>query len=129
MRNIFVSLFLFLLFNAQVLAQYAQLGNNYKSKNTSLTIILLDDEKGDVAASTTVVQGSCSGSITGLGQVKGKKLTFTPYMKADSKKTCVVSVEFNNSFASGEIVASDGCHYYSGASCGWEGDVVKKQGK
>lgn len=96
----------------------------YLSEHTVLQIIVVD--ANTVAATTTVVLGACSGSIVGLGKINGKILKFTPREKLKGSETCEVLVEFDAKFQSAKISA-DFCSAYSGASCGWEGDVLKKK--
>jgi hypothetical protein len=107
-------------------AQYANVEGNYSSTNgVSLQVIVLDIEKGDVAATTTVVQGACSGTVAGLGKVVGRKMTFTPFAKEANGEACTITVEFDKPFKRGKI-KGDSCMVYSGTACGWEGSAVTK---
>ena len=106
-------------------AQYAKVDGQFRSKNTSLDLIALDSESGVIAASTTVTQGSCSGSVAGVGKVVKNVLQFSPYTKGDRSDTCVIKVTFEKGWNAAKIEA-DGCMRHSGASCGWEGDVVRR---
>ena len=88
-------------------------------------MIVLDSQKGDIAATTTVVQGACSGTVAGLGKVAGRKMTFTPFTKEENGEACTITVEFDKPFKHGKI-KGESCLVYSGAACGWEGGTVTK---
>lgn len=108
------------------LAQYTNVEGSYSAPiGVSLQVIVLDSQKGDVAATTTVVQGACSGTVAGLGKVAGRKMTFTPFTKEENGDACVITVEFDKSFKRARI-KGDSCMVYSGAACGWEGATITK---
>ncbi|MTV39140.1 hypothetical protein [Duganella radicis] len=106
-------------------AQYANVDGKFRSASVTLDLIPLDSEKGVIAAATTVVQGACSGSIAGIGKVSGNELKFSPYVKEDNSDTCEVTVVFDKKRNSAKISAKS-CTAHSGASCGWEGDTMKR---
>lgn len=107
------------------LAQYANIEGRFKSATTGLTLIALDSETGVIAASTSVVAGACSGTIAGIGKMKGNALIFSPYAKVTADDACVVTVTFDKKRNTAKIVG-DSCASYSGASCAWEGDTIKR---
>lgn len=75
--------------------QYANVEGRFRSQATSLDLIALDSETGVIAASTTIAQGSCSGSVAGVGKVVKNALTFSPYTKLDKDDACVITVTFD----------------------------------
>ncbi|OMP13357.1 hypothetical protein COLO4_01833 [Corchorus olitorius] len=108
------------------LAQYANVEGTYSSPGgLFLQVIVLDIQKGDIAATTTVVQGACSGTVAGLGKVVGRKMTFTPFTKEENGEACTITVEFDKPFKHGKI-KGESCMVYSGVACGWEGGTVTK---
>ena len=106
-------------------AQYADIDGKFQSNATTLEIIPLDPEVGVIAASTTVVLGTCSGTVSGIGMMTGNELKFTPYAKLDAKDVCAVKVVFDKQRKTARIIGEN-CSAYSGASCGWEGDTIKR---
>jgi hypothetical protein len=106
-------------------AQYANIEGKFESKVTSLDLIALDTESGVIAASTTVVQGPCSGTIAGIGKMSGNVLNFSPYVKVTETDSCSISVTFDKK-RDAALIKGKGCSAYSGAACGWEGDTVKR---
>lgn len=111
-------------------AQYANIEGRFRSQGTSLDLIALDSELGVIAATTTVAQGSCSGSVSGVGKVVQNVLTFSPYTKVDKDDACVITVTFDKNRNAAKVDGS-ACSMHSGAACGWEGDTVRrvKEGK
>jgi len=114
-----------LLGSATANAQYANVEGRFRSQGTSLDLIALDSESGVIAATTTVVQGSCSGSVAGVGKVDKNVLTFSPYTKVDKDDACVVTVTFDKNKNTAKVHSSS-CSVHSGAACGWEGDTVRR---
>jgi len=106
-------------------AQYANVEGRFRSQATSLDLIALDSESGVIAASTTVVQGSCSGSVAGVGKVVKNVLTFSPYTKVDKDDACVITVTFDKKKDTAKV-EGESCSMHSGAACGWEGDTVRR---
>lgn len=98
----------------------------FSSPTTRLQLLVLDGRTGVLAASSTVVQGGCSGSISGIGQMVGTVLTFVPYVAEEGGERCQVTVNFNAAFTSATI-SEEGCSAYHGAACGWEGQSVHKR--
>jgi hypothetical protein len=114
-----------LLASATANAQYANVEGLFRSQATSLDLIALDSESGVIAATTTVVQGSCSGSVAGVGKVVKNVLTFSPYTKVDKDDACVITVTFDKNKNTATAQGSS-CSMHSGAACGWEGDTVRR---
>ena len=106
-------------------AQYANVEGQFRSPSTSLDLIALDSEAGVIAATTTVVQGSCSGSVAGVGKVVKNVPTFSPYVKAEKNDACVFTVTFDKNKDTATVKGKS-CMAYSGAACGWEGDTVRR---
>lgn len=114
-----------LLASAAANAQYANVEGRFRSQTTSLDLIALDSESGVIAATTTVVQGSCSGSVAGVGKVVKDVLTFSPYTKFDKNDACVITVSFDKQKSTAKV-EGDSCSNHSGTACGWEGDTVRR---
>lgn len=106
-------------------AQYANVEGQFRSQATSLDLIALDSESGVIAATTTVVQGSCSGSVAGVGKVVKNVLTFSPYTKVEKDDACVITVTFDKQKKTAKVEGAS-CSMHSGAACGWEGDIVRR---
>jgi hypothetical protein len=106
-------------------AQYANVEGQFRSQVTSLDLIALDSESGVIAATTTVVVGSCSGSVAGVGKVVKNVLTFSPYTKVDKDDSCVITVTFDRQKNTAKVQGA-ACSMHSGAACGWEGDIVRR---
>lgn len=113
------------LFSGGASAQYANIDGTFQSSVTTLELIPLDPVSGVIAASTTVVLGACSGTVSGIGKMAGDELRFTPYVKLDAKDACAVKVVFDKQRKTAKIVG-ESCSAHSGASCGWEGDTIKR---
>ena len=90
-----------------------------------LDVIVLDNPTGTVAARTATAQGSCTGTVAGIGQLVGRTLTFTPYERAGTRDRCRIRVEFDAQWRHATLRASD-CGEHHGAACGWEGQAVTK---
>ena len=114
-----------LLASATANAQFANVEGRFRSQATSLDLIALDSESGVLAATTTVVQGSCSGSVAGVGKVVENVLTFSPYTTLDKDDACVITVTFDKNKNIARVQGSS-CSMHSGAACGWEGDTVRR---
>jgi hypothetical protein len=123
-RRVLLSAALALLCNGAS-AQYADIDGKFQSSVTTLELVPLDPEVGLIAASTTVVLGQCSGTVSGIGKMAGNELKFTPYAKLDAKDVCAVKVAFDKQRKTARIVGEN-CSAHSGASCGWEGDTIKR---
>jgi hypothetical protein len=107
-------------------AQFANADGAYGTNGVRLQVIVLETDKGTIAASTTVTQGACAGEIAGLGKITGTKMLFSPYAKEEGGESCTVTVEFDSKFQKGRISANESCRVYHGASCGWEGQTLSK---
>lgn len=116
---------LLLLTSVTANAQYANVDGQFRSPSTSLDLIALDSQAGVIAASTTVVQGSCSGSVSGVGKIVKDVLTFSPFTKIDDDDACVITVTFDEKKNSAKVKGAS-CMMHSGAACGWEGDTVRR---
>lgn len=106
-------------------AQYANVDGRFRSPSTSLDLIVLDSQTGVIAASTTVVQGSCSGSVSGVGKIVKDVLTFSSYTKIDNDDACVITVTFDKKKNTAKVEGAS-CMMHSGTACGWEGDTVRR---
>ncbi|MFS2023472.1 hypothetical protein [Massilia sp. CT11-137] len=108
-------------------AQYMLAEGDFSSKTTELKTIVLDGEKGVVAASATVTQGSCSGTISGIGTMNDTTLVIKPYVKAEGGEQCVLQAKFDANWERVKITEGKGCAAYHGAACSWEGQTVKRK--
>jgi hypothetical protein len=122
-KHLIIGMLLFT--SAAAHAQYANVEGQFRSPSISLDLIALDSEAGVIAASTTVVQGSCAGSVAGIGKVVKNVLTFSPYVKAEKDDACVMTVTFDKNKDTATIKGT-ACMAYSGAACGWEGGTVRR---
>ncbi|MBB3117705.1 hypothetical protein [Pseudoduganella violacea] len=124
MKNHLLPALLFISINAH--AQFMQAEAVFSSKSVRLKTLLLDPEKGIVAASATVTQGACSGHIAGIGKINGRTLLLEPYVKAESHEQCVLQVSFDQKWTKGKVEGKN-CAAYLGTSCGWEGQEVYRK--
>jgi hypothetical protein len=107
-------------------AQYRQIQGTYASPALQVRVILLDDDRGVVAASAEVVSGSCSGSIAGIGEIRGRILTVTPYQKTEGGGSCRLELEFDRTWKQVKGTGYE-CQVFSGAACGFEGQSARKR--
>jgi len=118
--------FLLLVVAGAAQAQYANFDSEFVSPTTSLRTLVLDSETGVIAASASVGANSCSGSIAGIGKIKGDILQIKPYVKVEDGEDCVLTVKFDKGRKKA-TVTEENCSLYHGASCGWEGQSVTKK--
>jgi hypothetical protein len=90
-----------------------------------LTVLILDVEGGDVAADLTVGSPRCSGRITGLGKLEGNVLTLRPF-KIEAGEACTIKITFDHGEKKAKV-SEEGCSYYHGAECTFEGPVTKNR--
>jgi len=108
-------------------AQSIQAEGTFQSKQLEVRVVLLDPEKGVAAVGTSLSQGECSGSVSGIGRfVSEQKLVFEPYVKEAETSSCKVTVEFNRAWNKVKVTSA-GCSSYHGASCSWEGQTATKK--
>lgn len=127
MRRFVLAFFVAGLALSSAQAQFMRAEGEFGSKSVELRTLLLDPEKGVVAASATVTEGACSGSIAGIGKMSGKALLIEPYVKVDGGEQCVLQVSFDPKWTRAKITEGKGCAAYHGASCSWEGQEVKRK--
>ncbi|WCM94104.1 hypothetical protein M5C99_05070 [Acidovorax sp. NCPPB 2350] len=108
-------------------AQFAAVEGVYCSSTSSLQVVLLDGENGVAAASTTVSQPPCSGSVAGIGRIKSRKLEFKPYGKAAGSDLCVITAEWDDKWRGARVTDNGACNAYHGSSCSWSGQYVLKK--
>ena len=126
MRRLFVSITAALGLCPSAWAQYRQVEGTYTSPALEVRVILLDADRGIAAARAEVVSGSCSGSIAGIGEVRGRILTITPYEKTEGGESCRLELEFDRPWK--QVKATGyGCQVFSGAACGFEGQSARKR--
>lgn len=129
MRKLFISIFatIPLLAHGQQIA--GAIDGDYIGSvdggNASLRTIVLDAEKGVVAASVSVWSNSCSGEVTGIGRINKNVLSIQPYTK-DSNDNCVITVTFDKTGKKAKMNDRD-CMGYHGASCSFDGALSKKK--
>jgi hypothetical protein len=61
-----------------------------------------------------------------LGKVVGNTLTIRPFKKEQGAEMCSVKVVFDKT-ATAASVSEDGCVYYHGAACAFEGKLKRKK--
>lgn len=111
------------------LCQSMQAEGNFASQGLELKTIVLDLDEGMMAATTSVTSGACSGTISGLGKIKGKLLILKPYAPSPGTEACTLHVEFDDKWKSVKITEEGrGCAAYHGAACAWEGQkAIRKK--
>ncbi|HEX2888502.1 hypothetical protein [Vineibacter terrae] len=113
-------------------AQYAYLGGLYTSPVIELRIMVLDGESGDVAWDSSIGTRGCGGGASGVGLIVHGKLQLKPYKPPPEAGSCVITVTFDDIRRQGgpqsATLQEQGCGYYHGASCAWEGVVRRKSG-
>lgn len=87
-----------------------------------LRLIVLDAERGVVAAALTVGAPQCSGGLDSLGQWQRGTLVLKPYRPEPDAGACEVQVRVD---ADGRRawVSESGCGAYRGAACVFEGQL------
>jgi hypothetical protein len=87
-----------------------------------LRLIVLDAERGVVAAALTLGSKQCSGGLDSLGQWQQGTLVLQPYRPEPDAAACEVRVRVD---ASGRraTVSETGCAAYRGAACVFEGQL------
>ncbi|PIF28311.1 hypothetical protein CLU88_3218 [Acidovorax sp. 56] len=87
-----------------------------------LRLIVLDAERGTVAAALTVGSPQCSGGLDSLGQWQQGTLVLKPYRPEPDAAACEVRVRVD---ANGRQawVSETGCGAYRGAACVFEGQL------
>ena len=113
--------------SAHASAQFMRAQGAFSSSSAELTTILLDEEKGVLAAAAQVVQGSCSGTLAGIGTIKGKTVRIEPYTKLPGGERCILEITFSPDWKKAKLVEGESCSAYHGVSCGWEGQEVKRK--
>jgi hypothetical protein len=116
-----------LFIGASAHAQYALAEGKFASSAMSITVLLLDADKGVAAASVVVSQGSCSGSISGIGEIVSRRLSISSYQKIPEGERCQVVLEYDRQWK--RILVSDNgaCSAYQGASCSWRGQMAVRR--
>jgi hypothetical protein len=110
-------------------AQYMRTEGNFISKSAELKTIVLDSGKGVIAASAVVTAGACSGTIAGIGKMKGTTLLIEPYVKVEGGERCVLRVNFDSEWTKAKMTEGENCAPYHGVACSWEGQEVKRKGR
>ena len=128
MKNACLVAIMFGLTSTSANAQVMRAEGDFASRNVFLRTLVLDSEKGVVAVSSAVTLGACSGEITGIGEMKAKSLRIKPYEKLEDGEDCVLQIDFSNDWQSAKLSGKN-CSAYHGASCGWEGQEVKRKKK
>ena len=87
-----------------------------------LRLIVLDAERGTVAAALTVGSPQCSGGLDSRGQWQQGTLVLKPYRPEPDAAACEVRVRVD---ANGRQawVSETGCGAYRGAACVFEGQL------
>lgn len=126
MKSIAITVCLYFLMSGSY-AQNLNVEGTYSSDTTHLQVIVLDSERGIVAAKASVSHGHCSGTLAGLGEVKGRRLTIEPYVKLEEPERCHLIVEFDSKWRNATLTENSYCAAFHGASCSWEGQSVRKK--
>lgn len=126
MKNFVISVCLCFLIPSSY-AQFLNMEGAYSSDTTHLQVIVLDSDRGIAAAKASVSQGNCSGTLSGLGEIKGRRLTIEPYVKSEEPERCRLIVEFDSKWKDATLTENEYCKSFHGASCSWEGQSVTKR--
>lgn len=110
-----------------VWAQFMRAEGTFTSPGVEATVILLDRSKGIAAASVSVVSGACSGSVSGVGEIRKSVLTFKPYEQIPGGEQCRVEVTFTDRSWDKVSVVGHECAVFSGAACGFEGQEARRR--
>lgn len=100
-----------------------EIEGNYKGSGEgklSMSVIVLDNEKGIVAVNATTTSGACTGTIAGIGSYSDNQLKFSNYVKDEGAESCEVTVKFNGKKAA---ISESNCGYYHGAACAFDGNL------
>lgn len=87
-----------------------------------LRLIVLDAERGTVAAALTVGSPQCSGGLDSLGQWQQGTLVLKPYRPEPDAAACEVRVRVDPN-GRRAWVSETGCGAYRGAVCVFEGQL------
>lgn len=87
-----------------------------------LRLIVLDAERGAVAAALTVGSPQCSGGLDSLGQWQRGTLVLKPYRPEPDAAACEVQVRVDPD-GRRAWVSETGCGAYRGAACVFEGQL------
>lgn len=108
-------------------AQFARSEGTFRSNQLVLQVVLLDPEKGVAAASASLSEGACSGTVAGIGNITSKKLTFAPYIKMAGGESCSVTVEWDAKWHKAKVTDNGSCAPYHGSGCSWASQSVTKR--
>ncbi|RKR69404.1 hypothetical protein C8C94_3934 [Acidovorax sp. 94] len=87
-----------------------------------LRLIVLDAERGAVAAALTVGSPQCSGGLDSLGQWQRGTLVLKPYRPEPDAAACEVQVRVDPDGRRARV-SETGCGAYRGAACVFEGQL------
>lgn len=116
-----------LFFSLRAHGQFMQAEGDFLSPSTRIKTLLLDPEKGIVAASATITEGPCSGHLAGIGKISGRILLLEPYVKVEGGEQCLLQIVFNPKWTKGKITEGKTCTVYHGVACGWEGQEIQRR--
>lgn len=102
-----------------------QIEGDYKGSGLSVRTIVLDLESKQIAVSSGVISGACSGGISGVGTLVSNVLRFKPYKPFEGSENCTMTITFGSKGKTATVEENE-CSAYHGAACGWEGQSVRK---
>lgn len=107
-------------------AQGLRVEGSYAAEGAKLLVVVLDRDSMAVAASSTVVNGACSGRIAGSGSIRNHTLRLIPHGNKDEPGSCVLEVKFSKD-GKRATVTGQRCEEFHGAACGWEGQTLLRR--
>ena len=102
------------------------IGGIYTSASVEAQIIVLDSKKGTVAASLVATAINCFSGISGIGELKGRVLKFSPVEKQEGQAQCEVEFEFDDSWKK-IYISESGCPRYRLKRCPFDGQTATRQ--
>jgi hypothetical protein len=103
----------------EVYDEYKGCGGNW---NLSMRTMILDESADEFAAQVAMGTPGCSGYITAIGTLSGKRASLRPYRKEDPDDQCVLTLTFDKGGKEVEITEV-GCSYWHGAACEFKGKL------
>lgn len=100
---------------------------SYRSETLDLQLIWLDDESATAAVSATLSQGSCSGSLAGLGRMSQRRLVIEPYRKLPQGEDCRLVLDFDARWNEVRSSTQGHCAPYAGAACEFAAQTARRQ--
>ena len=92
----------------------------------SMRTIVLDEERGLIAAGLEVSAKQCFGKFAGTGTLKGNVLKLSSASRDAGMRKCVVTLTFERGGQRATIDENE-CLPYPGAACGFSGTLARRR--